>query len=196
MTKKGGTMTQYTLPLFLSMFLVLTISMTALDTTAVIEDAGTLHTISYNNVLGFADTPMTELAVIDAVMAWNDTNDNVHFVIVEHEADVKIVWRDYVKDSILGEHKVHWNDEGEAIKHRIIVWFGADDCNLEYQLLPYELLKHTIMHEMGHYLGLGHTDDEDHLMYSHDMSDEDLAQTYDDLNLNIPYTEKPKIPCV
>ena len=186
-------MTQYTLPLFLSAFFVLTISMTGLDTTAVIEeDAGMLHTISYNNVPGFADVPMTELAVLDAVLEWNNANEDVQFVIVEYEADVKIVWRDYMKDDMLGEHKVYWNDEGEAVKHRIIVWLGADDCNLDYQLLPHELLKHTIMHEMGHYLGLGHTDDENHLMHSY----EELAQPYDDLNLNVPYTEKPDTPCV
>ena len=189
-------MTQYTFLLFLSAFFVLTISMTVLDTTAVIEDTGVLHTISYNNVPGFADVPMTELAVLDAVKMWNDANDDVQFVVVEYEADVKIVWRDYMKDDTLGEHRVHWNDKGEAVKHRIIVWLGADDCNLEYSLFPYDLLKHTIMHEMGHYLGLGHTDDVNHLMHSHDMSDEDLLQVYDDLNLNVPYTEKPDTPCV
>lgn len=70
-------MTQYTLPLFLSAFFVLTISMTVLDTTAVIEDAGSLHTISYKNVPGFADIPMTELAVLDAVKMWNDANNDV-----------------------------------------------------------------------------------------------------------------------
>ena len=115
---------------------------------------------------------------------------------MEYEADVKIVWRDYMKDDLLGEHKVYWNDDDEAVKHRIIVRLGADDCNLDYKLFPHELLKHTIMHEMGHYLGLGHTDDKNHLMFSYDMSNEDLAQMYDDLNLNIPYTEKPKMPCV
>ena len=53
-----------------------------------------------------------------------------------------------------------------------------------------------VMHEMGHYLGLGHTNDKNHLMHSYDMSDEDLAQTYNALNLNIPYVEKPEIETV
>ena len=49
------------------------------------------------------------------------------------------------------------------------------------------------MHEMGHYLGLRHIDDKNHLMYSYERSYRDAAQVYDDLNLNIPYVDKPEI---
>ena len=155
-----------------------------------------IHTISHKNIPGHADIPMTELALLDAVLEWNTVNNDIYFVIVEYESNVKIVWRDYMKDGLLGEYRIYLDDEGEAYKHRIVVGLGTDDCNLDYQLFPYQILKHTIMHEMGHYLGLEHTDDVNHLMHSYDMSDEELAQVYDDLNLNIPYTEKPNMPCV
>ena len=52
---------------------------------------------------------------------------------------------------------------------------------------------YTIMHEMGHYLGLRHIDDKNRLMYSYKRSYRDAAQVYDDLNLNIPYVDKPEI---
>ena len=179
--------------MFLGMvlFLISMISLTALDTSAAMtEDAGVLHTISYDNVPGYADVPMTELAVLDAVLAWNTANKDVQFVIVEYDPDVDISWRYYMSDSILGEHRARLNDDGQLEKHRIVVWLGADDCNLDYHLFPYELLKHTVMHEMGHYLGLRHIDDVNHLMYSPESFDVDSVQMYDDLNLNIPYTEK------
>ena len=107
------------------------------------EDVAALHTISHKNIPGHADTPMTELALLDAVKMWNDANDDVHFVIVEYDADVKIVWREYMKDNTLGEHRVYWNDEGEAYKHRIIIRLGVDDCNLDYHLFSYQTLRHS-----------------------------------------------------
>ena len=176
-----------------ALFLVSMIGMAAFNTTAVTEDGIDYHMVSYKNVPGYADKPMTELAVIDAVKIWNDANDDVQFVIVKYDANVKIVWRDYMKDPTLGEHRVYTDDDGEVYKHRIIVWLGFDDCDSNYHLVPPDLIKHTIMHEMGHYLGLQHTDDVDHLMYSPDHFDEDLAEQYDTLNLVIPYVEKPEI---
>ena len=189
-------MARYIIPMLFGLFFAFMAGVTIIDTTALIEDTRVLHTISYKNIPGHADIPMTELALLDAVLEWNTVNNDIYFVIVEYESNVKIVWRDYMKDGLLGEYRIYLDDEGEAYKHRIVVGLGTDDCNLDYQLFPYQILKHTIMHEMGHYLGLEHTDDVNHLMHSYDMSDEELAQVYDDLNLNIPYTEKPKIPCV
>ena len=176
----------------MTLFFVSMIDMTTLDGSA-IEETAMLHTISHNNVPGYADKPMTELAVLDAIKMWNDVNTDVQFVIVKYDADVKIVWRDYMKDPTLGEHRAYTDDDGEVYKHRIIIWLGFDDCDSNYHLVPSDLIKHTIMHEMGHYLGLQHTDDVDHLMYSPDHFDENLAQEYDDLNLVIPYVDKPSI---
>lgn len=187
---------RYILPMFLGMvlFLVSMISMTTLDTSAAVtEDGVVLHTISYNNVPGDDYIPMTELAIIDSVMMWNTANESVHFVIVEYDPDVNISWRDHMPDSILGQHRTSLNDEGDWEKHRIIIRLGSDDCNFDYQLFSYETLRHTIMHEMGHYLGLRHIDDRNHLMYSEDPFDVDSAQAYDDMNLVIPYVEKPEI---
>ena len=176
--------------MFLGMtfFLVSMISLTTLDTSAAMtEEARVLHTISYKNIPGHADMPMTELAILDSVMLWNAANKDVQFVIVEYDADVKIIWRDYMSDFTLGEHRATLNDDGVLDKHRILIRLGMDDCNSDYQLFSYDILKHTIMHEMGHYLGLEHTDDWNHLMYSHE-----LFGVFDDLGLVIPYSNVHK----
>ena len=62
---------------------------------------------------------------------------------------------------------------------------------MDYQLFSYEIHKYTIIHELGHYLGLEHIDDSDHLMYSEDLFGVIPADVYDDMDLIIPYVEKP-----
>ena len=81
--------------------------------------------------------PMTELAILDSVMLWNAANKDVQFVIVEYDADVKIIWRDYMSDFTLGEHRATLNDDGVLDKHRILIRLGMDDCNSDYQLFSY-----------------------------------------------------------
>ena len=49
---------------------------------------------------------------------------------------------------------------------------------------------------MGHYQGLRHIDDKSHLMHSEEFFNVDSVQVYDDLNLNVPYLERPEIATV
>ena len=153
------------------------------------------HAISYEDVSRYGDTPMAELAVIDAVTMWNDANESVNFIIVESysDSDVNITWERRLHDNILGLHRAPLNDDGRQDARSIRVRIGIDDCNYDYQLFSHDTPKHTVMHEMGRYLGLRHTDDKNRLMHSYERPYRDAAQVYDDLNLNIPYVDKPEI---
>ena len=151
-----------------------------------------IHTISYDDVPWYADIPMTELAVLDAVKTWNDANnDDVQFIIVNSDADVNISWAYRIPNDPLGTYDVSVTADGELVDHRISIRLGVEDCNLDYQLFSYEIHKYTIIHELGHYLGLEHIDDSDHLMYSEDLFGVIPADVYDDMDLVIPYVEKP-----
>ena len=94
---------------------------------------------------------------------------------------------------LLGLHRAMVTDDGTRERHSITVRLGIDDCHSKYQLFTHEALRYTIAHELGHYLGLRHIDDKNHLMYSEELFNVDSAQVYDNRNLGIPHVEQPEI---
>ncbi len=154
------------------------------------------HTVSFSDIPAYVDEVIAERAVFEAVWEWNMANPNVDFTIVESDADVNISWARYMPGPVLGLHSASVIDDGTRKGHSITVRLGIDDCHSDYQQFAYETLQYTIMHELGHYLGLRHVDDESHLMYSGAWIDVDSAQVYDDLGLGIPHLEQPEIATV
>ena len=151
------------------------------------------HTISYDDVPTYADAATAEGAVVGAVHAWSAANGNMDFVIVESDADVNIQWARYMPGPALGWHSALVANDGARQMHSITIRLGIDDCHSVYQPFTRETLQYAIAHELGHYLGLRHTDDENHLMYSGELFNVDSAQVYDNRNLGIPRMDRSEV---
>ena len=151
------------------------------------------HTMSFSDIPAYVDAPTVERAVIDAVREWDMANPNVDFTLSESDADVNISWARYMPGAALGLHSASVTDDGTRERHSITVRLGIDDCHSEYQPFTHGTLQYIIAHETCHYLGLRHVDDESHLMHSGEFFNVDSARVYDDLNLGIPYLERPEI---
>ena len=154
------------------------------------------HAVSFSNIPVYVEESVVKRAVIDAVREWDMLNPNVDFIMTESDADVNINWVRYMLGSTLGLHRASITDDGIRERHSITIRLGIDDCHSNYQQFTHGTLQYIIAHEMGHYLGLRHIDDKSHLMHSEEFFNVDSVQVYDDLNLNVPYLERPEIATV
>ena len=154
------------------------------------------HTISHDDIPEYADDFSTKQAFFDAVASWSDASPGIQFDVVSEDADVNIEWKRFIQGPTLGLHKAFTLENGTITKHAIDIRLGIDDCHSDYQLFAADSLKHTIAHEMGHYLGLRHVDDDTHLMYSGGIFDVDPARVYDTEGLVVPNLDRPEIRTV
>ncbi len=151
------------------------------------------HTVSYTDIPDYADPDLATPALEHALYAWEYSNTFLQFEIVESDADLHIEWMRWIPAGNLGLHTVFDKESGSAENHVITIRLGNDDCHSDYQLYHTESLKHTVAHEIGHYLGLRHIDDEDHLMYSGEFFDVDTVSTYDNRGYSVPDIAKPTL---
>lgn len=151
------------------------------------------HTISYGNIPDYVDSESVVHAVQNSIHAWESSNPALDFDIIESDADVNIIWLRWMPHGGLGLHTV-FNIESETdASHTITIRLGNDDCHSDYQQYSSEALTYIIAHEMGHYLGLRHIDDRDHLMYSGEFVGVDSVFVYDSRGYVVPQVPKPEI---
>lgn len=161
--------------------------------TSAASQPGVVHAVAFSDIPEYVDRPIVELAVIDAVQKWDAVNPGMDFVVAKSDADVNIKWARYLPGPGLGLHQATVADDGTRKGHTITVRLGIDDCSSEYRPFSHGTLQYIIAHEIGHYLGLRHIDDKNHLMYSGELFNVDAARVYDDLNLGIPRLERPDV---
>lgn len=151
------------------------------------------HTVSYADIPSYADPNLAVPALEQALHVWESSNAFLGFETVESGADLHIEWRRWMPAGGLGLHTVFDVESDSAGNHVIAVRLGNDDCHSDY--LPYSTasLRHTLAHEIGHYLGLRHVDDKGHLMYSGELFDVDAASVYDDRGYDVPSVDKPTV---
>ena len=153
------------------------------------------HTISYDDIPAYVDVEIVKQGLKEAVQAWNSAG-SVEFTLVESDGDVNIGWNRGGHGLTLGHYGAKVLDNGTRENHVIRVNLGGNDCSSDYQQFASNSLKHTISHELGHYLGLRHITDPTHLMYPGAFSPGDPPNIYDNRGFIIPKIDRPDISTV
>ena len=118
--------------------------------------------ISYSveSIPDVSNKQIIQNAVNDAFTSWEEENDNLVFEKTNTLSDIQIEWQKVASHSHAGLATYSENYKGV-----ITIGLGKFDCKNNFVQYDSNLLHQTIMHEIGHILGLGHHPEETHLMY-------------------------------
>ncbi len=158
--------------------------------------ADTLHSISYDKIPDYVDKGVVQDALRQALDAWAAANPTVEFRIVDssEESDVNIEWAEQLPGNILGSYSSR--DIPMLIYtakvHRIVIELGSDGCGPDYMQYSKGRLTYVIAHELGHYLGLGHIDLSNHLMFSKDLFVSDDIFAFNPHGYVVPTLDRSK----
>lgn len=124
--------------------------------------------ISYNvePIPDVSNRQIIQNALGNALISWEEENNNLVFEQTDTFSDMQIEWQTIASDNHAGLATY-----SEKYKGVITIGLGKFDCNNNYVQYDSNLLHQTIMHEIGHILGLGHHPKETHLMYGVDDID-------------------------
>ena len=131
-------------------------------------------TININDYPAFVDQYAADSALKNSVNKWTRSNPQLSFQILKEGGDIQINFLETMGDGIAGE----------ISGGRMKVETGSYDCRGLWSHYSEKVITDTIAHEIGHYLGLGHSFKESNLMYG----DKNPApsRTFNDLGYNIP----------
>jgi len=133
-----------------------------------IKTNSNVRIISYNVELipDVSNRQIIQNALDNALISWEEENNNLEFEQTNIFPDIQIEWQ-----AIASENHAGLATYSEKFKGAITIGLGKFDCNNDYVQYDGNLLHQTIMHEIGHILGLGHHPEEIHLMYGVDDID-------------------------
>ena len=132
--------------------------------------------IVYYSIQAIPDLPDKQIplnALHTALDAWKSLNPNLNFVESDNPA-VEIRWQVYASKTHSGLATCKSVLLG-ILNHCVLdISVGNEDCNGNYVQNDQNMVSNIIMHEMGHAIGLGHSTDKTHLMYSDESSTVDF----------------------
>ncbi|MEX2193556.1 MAG: matrixin family metalloprotease [Nitrosarchaeum sp.] len=108
-------------------------------------------------------------ALHKALGAWKSLNPNLDFVESD-DPDIEIRWQVYASETHSGLATCNSALFG-ILNHCVLdISVGNEDCNGNYVQNDENMVSNIIMHEIGHVIGLEHSTDKIHLMYSDESS--------------------------
>lgn len=107
-------------------------------------------------------------ALHKALDAWKSLNPNLDFVESDNP-DIEIRWQVYASETHSGLATCNSALFG-ILNHCVLdISVGDEDCSGNYVQNDENMVSNIIMHEIGHAIGLGHSADKTHLMYSDEL---------------------------
>ena len=126
------------------------------------------HQIIYYSFEDVPEIPNKQIpidALKKAIDTWEQANPNLEFIQSEN-SNIEIKWQKYSSTTHTGLATCNSVLFG-ILSHCVLdISVGAEDCNSNFVQNDENMVTNILMHEIGHALGLGHSSEITHLMYS------------------------------
>lgn len=126
------------------------------------------HQIIYYSFEDVPDIPNKQIpadALKKAIDTWEKLNPNLDFIQSEN-SNIEIKWQKYASVNHTGLATCNGVLFGMLTHCVLEISVGAEDCNSNFVQNDEDMVTNILMHEIGHALGLGHSSEKNHLMYS------------------------------
>ena len=123
---------------------------------------------SFQNVPEIPDKTFPLIALKKAIDTWEENNPQLKFIQSDNP-HIEIHWQEYSSSTHTGLAICNSVLFG-ILSHCILdISVGSIDCNEHFIQNDENMVVNILMHEIGHALKLGHTNQTDHLMYSNEF---------------------------
>ena len=120
---------------------------------------------SFEDVPSVPDKQIPVSALKKAIETWEANNPNLEFIQSEN-SNIEIRWQKFASLTHTGLATCNSVLFG-ILSHCVLdISIGDEDCNGNFVQNDENMVTNILMHEIGHALGLGHTGEYGHLMYS------------------------------
>lgn len=132
---------------------------------AITSDEHKIVYYSFEDVPSIPDKQIPVNALKKAIEMWETNNPNLEFIQSEN-SNIEIRWQVHASPTHVGLATCNSVLFG-ILSHCVLdISIGDNDCNGNFVQDDENMVTNILMHEIGHALGLGHTSEAGHLMFS------------------------------